>query len=117
MPGFELITERGENGAVRLVFRGELDIATAPQVDEELERVEADVPRVLILDLRALEFMDSTGLRTVLAADTRAREAGRRLVVVRGEAVERIFSVTHLDQRLEIVEDLAAAEGQAGSPS
>jgi anti-sigma B factor antagonist len=110
VPGFELTTQRGENGAVRLACKGELDIATAPQVEEELERLEADLPSVLILDLRELEFMDSTGLRTVLAADTRARQAGRRLVVVRGEAVERIFSHTHVDQRLEIVEDLAAVE-------
>jgi anti-anti-sigma factor len=112
MSTFELTTERGKNGAVRLVLSGELDIATAPQVEEELERLEPDTPRVLILDLRGLDFMDSTGLRTVVAADTRAREAGRRLVVVRGSAaVDRIFSVTHLDERLEIVEDLAAAEG------
>ncbi|MDQ6750638.1 MAG: STAS domain-containing protein [Actinomycetota bacterium] len=112
MPTFELTTESGENGAVRLRFSGELDIATAPEVEEELRRLEAGAPPVLVLDLRGLEFMDSTGLRTVVAADTRAREAGRRLVVVRGPAaVDRIFTVTQLDERLEIVEDLAAAEG------
>ncbi len=112
MSTFELITESGEHGAVRLRFRGELDIATAPQVEEELRRLEVDAPPLLILDLRGLEFMDSTGLRTVVAADSRAREAGRRVVVVRGcAAVDRVFTVTQLDERLEIVEDLAAAEG------
>lgn len=111
MSTFELTTERGENGAVRLRLSGELDIATAPQVEQELERQEVETPPVLVLDLRGLKFMDSTGLRTVLGADARAREGGRRLVVVRGPAaVDRIFSVTHLDERLEIVEDPAAAE-------
>jgi anti-anti-sigma regulatory factor len=42
----------------------------------------------------------------VIAADERARSAGRRLVIIRGTpAVERVFSVTQLDQRLEIVDD------------
>lgn len=112
MSTFELTTQRDENGAVRLVLSGELDIATAPQVEEELERLETDPPPVLILDLRGLGFMDSTGLRTIVAADTRARAAARRLVVVRGSAaVDRIFSLTHLNERLEIVEDLAATDG------
>lgn len=111
MSTFEVTTTRAGDGAVRLVFSGELDIATAPQVDDELERVEAEAPPVLMLDLRGLEFMDSTGLRTVVAADTRAREAGRRLVIVRGApAVDRIFTVTHLDERLDIVEAPETAE-------
>jgi anti-anti-sigma factor len=49
--------------------------------------------------------MDSTGLRIVVSADARARENGRRLVVVRGpEAVQRIFRMTRLDERLEMVD-------------
>src|SRR5919202_6255247 len=112
MPTFELNTESGDNGVVRLAFSGELDIASAPEVEAELERLEAGTPPVLILDLRGLEFMDSTGLRTILAADARARETGRRLVIVRGSAaVDRLFTVTHLDERIGIVEDLAAAGG------
>jgi anti-anti-sigma factor len=104
----ELSSEHGEGGQVRLVLRGELDIASAPQVEEELARLETAAPPVLVLDLRGLEFMDSTGLRTVVAADARAREQDRRLVVVRGpDAVHRIFTVTRLDERLEIVDDPA----------
>lgn len=105
----ELAEERDRKGAVRLVFRGELDISSAPRVEEELARVEADAPAVLVLDLRGLEFMDSTGLRTVVSADARAREQGRRLAIIRGpQAVDRVFSVTRLDERLEIVDDPGA---------
>jgi anti-anti-sigma factor len=53
-----------------------------------------------------VEFIDSTGLRALVAADERARSAGRRLAVVRGpDAVERLLTVTQLDQRLDIVDD------------
>jgi anti-anti-sigma factor len=55
--------------------------------------------------------MDSTGLRTIVTADARAREEGRRLAIVRGpDAVHRVFSVTRLDERLDMIDDPAAVE-------
>ena len=107
----ELTAQQGGGGTVHLVLTGELDISSAPQLDEELARLEAAAPAVIVLDLRALEFMDSTGLRTVVGADARAREQGRRLAIVRGpEAVHRVFSVTRLDERLDIIDDPEAVE-------
>jgi anti-sigma B factor antagonist len=105
MSQLEITTERRE-GQTRMALAGELDIASAPRFEEGLAEVEGDTPGVLVLDLRGVEFIDSTGLRAVIAADERARSAGRRLVIVRGPAaVERVFSVTQLDQRLEIIDD------------
>jgi anti-sigma B factor antagonist len=104
------VTTHDEDGAIRIALAGELDISSAPGVDEELTRIEVDAPAVVVLDLRGLAFMDSTGLRLIVSADARAREQGRRLVVVRGpEAVQRIFRVTRLDERLDMVDDPAAA--------
>jgi anti-sigma B factor antagonist len=101
----DLTTEPRRNG-VHIALSGELDISTAPRVEEELRRVEQDAPAVIVLDLRALEFMDSTGLRVIVSADGRARDEGRSLRLVRGpEAVQRIFRVTRLDERLEIGDD------------
>ena len=58
--------------------------------------------------------MDSTGLRILLAADRRAREGGRRLVIVRGpEVVRRVFAVTRLDERLEVVDEPPALSDPA----
>jgi anti-sigma B factor antagonist len=95
-----------QGNAVRIALSGELDISTAPRVEEELRRVEEDRPSVIVLDLRELEFMDSTGLRVIVSADGRAREEDRSLRLVRGpEAVQRIFRVTRLDERLEIGDD------------
>ncbi|HKG04371.1 MAG TPA: STAS domain-containing protein [Conexibacter sp.] len=106
----ELTTET-EGTTVRLVLTGELDIAGASRVERELERIEQEPPATIVLDLRALTFMDSTGLRVILAADGRAREQARRLVLVRGsDTVQRIIEMTRLDERLEIVDDLAAVE-------
>jgi anti-anti-sigma factor len=110
MPTLDVTTERQE-GQARVVLVGELDIASTEMLERELESLESDSPGTLILDLRKVEFIDSTGLRAVIAADERAREAGRRLVVVRGSnAVERLFTVTQLDRRLEVVDDPSAIQ-------
>ena len=104
MAGFEVtIEDRG--GTVLVAPRGELDIHTAPRLDDELRRAEARSPEVLVLDLQGLDFMDSTGLRLLIMADVRAREQGRRLVVVRGnEMIQRVLRVTRLDERLDFVD-------------
>ena len=95
-----------DSGVARVTASGELDLATAEQLEEALKRQERDGPPVIVLDLRALAFMDSTGLRTVLAADARARERGGRLVIVRGpEEVQRVFRLTRMDDHLEIVDE------------
>lgn len=105
MSPLEVITER-HGDQTRLALVGELDIASTPRFEEGLAEVEGDTPGTLVVDLRRVEFIDSTGLRAVIAADERARSAGRRFIVVRGPAaVERVFSVTQLDQRLDLVDD------------
>jgi anti-anti-sigma factor len=56
--------------------------------------------------------MDSTGLRLLIMADARAREADRQLAIVRGnEMVHRVMRLTRLDERLNIVEDPGALSG------
>jgi anti-sigma B factor antagonist len=98
--------ESEQNGErVSLALRGELDISSAALLEEALGKLESGEPAVLVIDLRRLEFMDSTGLRALVSADQRAREAGRRVAIVRGpEAVDRIFNVTRLDEHLELVD-------------
>jgi anti-sigma B factor antagonist len=105
------LTTETEGTTVRLALTGELDIAGATRVEQELERIEREPPATIVLDLRELAFMDSTGLRVIVAADSRAREQARRLVIVRGsDTVQRIIAMTRLDERLEIVDDLPAVE-------
>jgi len=88
---------------------GELDIASVPQVEAVLRRAEEDV-KPLVLDLSGLSFIDSSGLRLVLTADARARDAGVSFTIVRGpEPVRRVFRVAHLDDRLTFVDSLDEA--------
>ena len=102
--GFSISTSDRGGRAVVLV-RGELDLATAPEL-EQVVTEHLDAGEEVVVDLRELEFMDSTGLRVIVSADGRAREEDRSLRLVRGpEAVQRIFRVTRLDERLEIGDD------------
>jgi anti-anti-sigma factor len=87
-----------------VTLSGELDISTGGRFERELSRVEdSDAGTALVLDLRELTFIDSTGLRLIVAADARAREAGRTLALIQGPpAVQRVFEITMLDMRLKI---------------
>ena len=107
-PEFRILTN--ESGSrVEVAIEGELDLATAPQLDAEFARVAAlDELEQVIVDLRGLAFLDSTGLESIVKFDARVRGRGAVLAVVRGpRAVERLFAVMQLDQRLRIVDDPA----------
>jgi anti-sigma B factor antagonist len=89
---------------VRLSVSGELGVATVPPPDDALGCAQADAALV-ILDLRELEFMDSSGAHLIVAANGRARQAAGRLVVVRDPVeVERIFALVGLDRQPELVD-------------
>jgi anti-sigma B factor antagonist len=110
MPLLELRVET-DGDVVRLALQGELDISSASRVEREIALLEDTSPRVLVLDLRGLDFMDSTGLRIVVSANARAEAASRRFVVVRGpEPVHRIFRITRLEERLDMVDDAGELE-------
>ena len=97
---------------VRLALDGEFDLANAAQVEDALKEIEQNRPDLLVLDLRELTFMDSTGLRVMVSADARARDDSRRLAIVQGpEPVHRVFRITGLDDHLEIVETPESALG------
>jgi len=101
-----------QDSAVHVHLRGELDLSSTERIERELERVEAERPELIVLDLSGLTFLDSTGLRLIVTADQRARQSDRRLAVIKGPAsVQRVFSITKLDERLTMVDD--ASELQA----
>jgi anti-anti-sigma factor len=100
--------ETTRNGTVAVVApTGELDLPGAELLEAELARLAADAGlRTLVLDLRGLEFMDSSGLPLVVLADMHARNAGRRFAIARGpENVHRVFELTRMVDRLEFVDD------------
>ncbi len=96
----EVRTE-GPASVLRLI--GELDLAAAPTLEEELWKVAA--AERLVVDLRELEFIDSTGLSVLVKANRRAQETGRQFGVVRGGAqVQHLLSLTGLTDRLTIAD-------------
>jgi anti-sigma B factor antagonist len=95
-----------KDGVEIVALKGELDISSVGRVEGDLRQVEPKALKGLVLDLRGLSFMDSSGLRLVLEADMRARRDGRRFAIVPGpEAVHRVFLIALLDKRLEFVDD------------
>ena len=104
-------------GLVHLVLRGELDLSTVERVENELDAVETGDEKLLVLDLSGLTFLDSTGLRLMVTADQRAQKDGRRLVIVKGpETVQRVFSITKLDETLEMVDDISDVPPPSADP-
>ncbi len=93
-------------GVARVRASGDLDISSAPELERTLLSVETDDEvRSVMLDLRSLRFLDSTGLRVVLAADARLRSQGRTLTVVKGPpSVHRVFQLALLEDRIRLVE-------------
>jgi anti-anti-sigma factor len=101
---FRIDVER-EPGRARVRPVGELDLATVPTLEQELTRVrESGVPAV-VLDLRGLTFMDSTGLSLTLRWALEASRDGFDFSLVRGEgAIRRLFELTGMDRRLPFVD-------------
>jgi anti-sigma B factor antagonist len=98
------------DGSVAVIApTGELDLSGAAVLEGEIDRLLGDQEiGTLVLDLRGLEFMDSSGLRLVVVTDMRARGAGRRFALVRAaEVVHRVFEITRMSDRLEFVADPA----------
>jgi anti-sigma B factor antagonist len=80
---------------------GELDLDSVHRVESALEELRGDGCGEVVLDLRGLTFMDSTGLRLVIRWDTAAKQDGFRFAIVPGEdVVQRVFRLTGMDGHL-----------------
>jgi len=89
---------------VVLSLHGELDLASAPLLQQEIENAGADTTAMIVLDLKELEFIDSTGLRIVLAGHERSQERGQEFALTRGsEQVQRLLTITGVGEHLRII--------------
>jgi anti-sigma B factor antagonist len=116
MPNFRVeVEERGDEGVVRLF--GELDyLVPADELDPVLRRLQDRERRRVLIDLRGLTFIDSTGLRQLIAAHKRGLEGNIPVRLIAGpDPVRRVFELTRLDQILEFVEPGDAAARPAAA--
>lgn len=75
--------------------QGELDLANADVLEHELIRVEGTDALSIVVDLSALTFIDSTGVRLLISAHARSRADSNRLTLLRGpSSVQRVFELT-----------------------
>jgi anti-sigma B factor antagonist len=96
---------RHEPGRAVLRLVGELDLATVPVLQEQIEAIEVGTTAtIVVLHLQALDFIDSTGLRTILSAHARLREHGCELAITRGSPqVQRLLEITRADEYLRVI--------------
>lgn len=105
-PEFDIVRTEMQDGVVRLSLSGELDLNTGFKLERELRSVEETGPQVIVVDLRELELLDSTGLAKLVAAHRRANAGGWRLAVVQGgRLVETVLKTTRLDGYLDVISD------------
>jgi anti-anti-sigma factor len=99
------LEERRNGDRTVLAVHGELDLATVDGVRARLDALRAE-RRPVVLDLDALEFMDSTGIRLVLQAAEDGAQTGWEFSITRGSyAVRRVFQAARIEDRLPYAAD------------
>jgi anti-sigma B factor antagonist len=93
------------DGHVTIALTGELDLATAPQLAEELALIPPDGTELLTLDLSGLTFVDSTGLSTFVAAFKQLGSQGVGMVLRSPTAsTRRVLEISGLDKLLPVID-------------
>jgi anti-sigma B factor antagonist len=101
-------TSQGSCAVVRV--DGEIDLDSAGELSEAAVAALQEIGPSLVLDLSGVTFMDSTGLKVLLAVHKRAELAGGRLVLAAPtRSVNRVVSVTGFDRTLAVAETVEAA--------
>jgi len=73
-------------------------------LEEEISKAQAQAPDIVVLDLGDLQFVDSAGLRVILAAHERSRREGREFALTQGtEQVQRLFTIAGVSEHLRII--------------
>jgi anti-sigma B factor antagonist len=115
-----LVQTQVADGAIMLTISGELDLVSSPALEQALEDLSAPEARLVMLDMRGLEFMDSTGIHLLVKADQRAHQAGQKFALIRGtEQVQRMLDLTGVSEQMTIVdspEDLLDGHRTPGPP-
>jgi anti-anti-sigma factor len=84
-----------EGATTTVAYGGELDVLTSPALEQALEEAIDGDGEAIVLDLRDLRFLDSSGVRSILRGRTRARAAGKSFELLRpGGYAKRALDVS-----------------------
>jgi anti-sigma B factor antagonist len=98
------IDSRRESDRIVVTLAGELDMANAPLLQESIQSPELADTKTVVLDLQGLTFLDSTGLRIILAAREQCWRRGQEFAVTPGsQQVQRLLSVTGVGEHLRTI--------------
>jgi anti-sigma B factor antagonist len=99
------IDSRGNGGSTRITVRGEVDLYTSPDLRSAIMDAVPEAPVGVELDLGGVEYMDSSGVATLVEGFKRARELDKAFVLVGpSRAVTKVLELTRLDSVFEIRE-------------
>jgi anti-anti-sigma factor len=111
-------TAPGQPDVTLVAPSGEIDLATAPQLREGLERAEQKPGTGLVIDLRQVAFIDSTGIGELVGCHRRCRATGRGLAfVVPDGTIRKILGVTGMDAVFDLHHDVESAVESLSSVS
>ena len=97
--------------------QGDVDVATAPRLREQLITIISDGQPRVVLDLDGVDFLDSTGLGVIVSALKRTKTHGGDLrIVCTRPAVRRLFELTGLDLAMPLSDSAAEAVGRGPAP-
>jgi anti-sigma B factor antagonist len=97
------ITRRDDERGAQLVLSGELDVVSAPELEQRLAELLSESHTRVLLDLNGLSFVDSAGVSVLIKAKQTAESNGRTLVLRRPtEQLERVFALVGLADWLAV---------------
>jgi anti-anti-sigma factor len=106
----QLSTTRIGAAAALVTVVGEIDLATAGELGDHLVAALHEAGPDVVLDLSQVTFMDSTGLKVLLAAHRRAQLAGGHLALAgAGRSVLKVLTITGLDRTFLLAETVDGA--------
>jgi anti-sigma B factor antagonist len=102
----QFLVEVRKDGATAVVaVSGELDLASGPELEAQLDQLNGPETTLVVIDLRRLDFMDSTGLSILVRAHQRLAGEGCEMGLVRGsQQVQRLLDLTGVAERLRLVD-------------
>ncbi|WP_410643934.1 STAS domain-containing protein [Amycolatopsis sp. lyj-346] len=97
-------TSRPEPGVAVVAIRGEMDLATAPRMADELDTVHREAPRRLVLDMSGVAFLSSTGIGALLNLHRECQCGDTDLALIPSSLVRRVLTVVGLAEVFTIIE-------------